>query len=129
VPLGYLLIQSNIREPRAKKIPLVQFIDFINKHWHLHVVVTLMDKDWSKINAFLDTIPDAKHQLCFWHALRAIKTCLSTLQHAPAHYNVKAAMAEFSWINELFVLIGQSTNPMSHTTFITAILHSHVLKY
>jgi hypothetical protein len=68
----------------------------------------LTDKDWSEINSFLATLPDAKHQLCYWHAIRAVKTRLAILQRAPAPYNVKAAKAEFNWIDESFVPVNQS---------------------
>jgi hypothetical protein len=108
LPLGYLLIQSNIGEPGAKEQFLSRFLSFIHDHWNLRIIFTLTDKDWSEINSFRATIPDAKHQLCYWHSVRAVKTRLSILRRAPGPYNAKAAKAEFSWINESFVPIKQS---------------------
>jgi hypothetical protein len=79
LPLGYLLIQSNIGKPGAKEQFLCRFLSFIHDHWNLQIIFTLTDKDWSEINSFCATIPDAKHQLCYWHSVQAIKTCLSIL--------------------------------------------------
>ena len=79
LPLGYLLIQSNIRELGAKEQFINRFISYIHDHWDLQIIFTLMDKDWSEINSFLATIPDAKHQLCYWHAIQAVKSRLSIL--------------------------------------------------
>ena len=67
----------------------------------------LTDKEWGEINAFIKKFPDAKHQLCFWHCLRAIKTHLLILHQAPAFYNVQEAKDEFHWIDEGFLPIGQ----------------------
>jgi hypothetical protein len=107
MPLGYLLIQSNGGEKGGKERYISQFLDYLKKTWDIRACFTLTDKDWSEIKAFLAKFPDAKHQLCFWHCLRAIKTRLSILRRAPAFYNVKEAMEEFSWIDELFVPVGQ----------------------
>ncbi|KAI0291349.1 hypothetical protein B0F90DRAFT_1649641 [Multifurca ochricompacta] len=114
LPLGYLLIQSNIGELGAKELFLSCFISYINNNWHLQIIFTLTDKDWLEINAFLAIIPGAKHQICYWHAIQAIKMHLSILQHAPAPYNVKVAKAEFSWIDKSFILVHQSSD-MVHT--------------
>ncbi|KAI9508960.1 hypothetical protein F5148DRAFT_1275487 [Russula earlei] len=69
LPLGYLLIQLNIGEPGAKEWFISHFISYINKHWHLQIIFTLINKNWSEINSFLAIIADAKHQLCYWHAI------------------------------------------------------------
>jgi hypothetical protein len=105
--LGYLLIQSNGGTTGAKERFLSEFLEYINVHWNLRVIITLTDKDWAEINAFLAKFPEAKHQLCFWHALRAIKRRLSFLRRAPAFYNVTLAVAEFDWIDPSFVPVSQ----------------------
>ena len=69
------------------------------------------DKDMSEINAFLDVFLTAKHQLCFWHCLRAIKTRLSILRRRPKFYDIKEAIMEFSWIDEDFVPCAQAEDP------------------
>jgi hypothetical protein len=89
---------------------LGEFIEFINIDWNLRIVAALSDKDWSEINAFLAKLPDSKLQLCFWHAVRAIKTRLSILRRAPAFYNVTEAVAEFDWIDRNFVPLSQCSD-------------------
>lgn len=74
-------------------------------------IITLTDKDFSEINAFLSVFPMAKHQLCFWHALRAVKTRLSILRRRPKFYDVKEAKMEFHFIDETFIPVGQSKDP------------------
>ena len=113
LPLGYLLIQSNIREPGAKEQFISCFISYIHDHWDLQIIFTLTDKDWSEINYFLATIPDAKHQLCYWHAIWAVKSHLSILWCAPGPYNVKVAKVKFDWIDESFIPINQSGDQVS----------------
>ena len=60
---------------------------------------TLSDKDWSEINAFRAVWPKAKHQLCFWHALRAVKQQLAKNKDTPAPYDPEEAQRQFSFIN------------------------------
>jgi hypothetical protein len=67
----------------------------------------LSDKEWQEINSFLAEHPEAKHQLCFWHCLRAIKKRLSILRRTPAFYRVDDAMREFLFIDKSFVPVGQ----------------------
>ena len=77
----------------------------------------LSDKDLSKINAFLCVFPQAKHQLCFWHCLHAVKTWLSILCQQPKHYDVLEAKKEFDWIDENFVPVAQSKNPQNASRY------------
>ncbi len=111
IPIGYILIQSNGGAEGVKQRYLEQFLDHFKTKWNIRALITLSDKDWSEINAFLKTFPEAKHQLCFWHALRAIKSRLSILRQTPTFYDAAAAHAEFHWIDKTFVPIGQSTQP------------------
>lgn len=109
LPLGYLLIQSNGNgAPGAKTKFVREFLAHMKKNWKLCPIITLSDKDWTEINALLEEFPDAKHQLCFWHALRAIKTRLATLRRMPAPYDVDAAQAAYHWIDRNFVPVAQS---------------------
>jgi hypothetical protein len=113
MPLGYLLIQSNGGEKGAKESYISQFLKHLKKTWDLRAYFTLTDKDQLKINAFSATFSEAKHQLCFWHCLRAIKKRLAILHRTPAFYNVKEAMEEFAWIDKLFVPIRQRSEESS----------------
>lgn len=82
----------------------------------------LTDKDWSEINAMGAIFPDAKHQLCFWHAIRALKQRLCKNKHTPAPYDAVAANREFSFIDVDFMPVSQQhpdapvsrTSPESH---------------
>lgn len=108
-PLGYLLVQSSPESaPGGKEQFLRQLLEHFKTVWKVRAIATLSDKDWSEINAFLAKYPEAKHQLCFWHALRAVKTRLSILRRVPAHYAVDMAHAEYNWIDKTFVPISQS---------------------
>ena len=77
IPLAFLLIRTS-KEARsgAKQAVLEQFLGQL-KARGVQPEFTLTDKDWSEINAMRATWPEAKHQLCFWHALRALKQRLA----------------------------------------------------
>ncbi|RDX42198.1 hypothetical protein OH76DRAFT_1314939, partial [Lentinus brumalis] len=111
LPLGFLLLRSSPEgEKGGKERFLTAFLTAVRDEWHIEAVFTLTDKDWSEINAFRATYPHAKHQLCYWHCLRAIKTRLSILRRMPAYYNAEEAHKEFSWIDEDFVPSQQRTD-------------------
>lgn len=97
--------------PGAKEQFLGDFLVYIRSTWGIRAIFTLTDKDWAEINAFLRAHPEAKHQLCFWHALRALKQRLAILRRRPAHYDVDKARSEFSWIDPTFVPVAQSQEP------------------
>ena len=87
---------------------------------------TLTDKDWSEINAMQAVWPDSKHQLCFWHGLRAVKQRLSKNKESPAPYNPEPVAREFSYIDKSFVPVGQRTD--SET--VGSLSHSYgLIKY
>ncbi len=68
---------------------------------------TLSDKNWSEIEAMRETWPDAQHQLCFWHALRALKQRLAKKSETPGPYDPAEAQREFSFITSIFVPLAQ----------------------
>ncbi|XP_006462497.1 hypothetical protein AGABI2DRAFT_119353 [Agaricus bisporus var. bisporus H97] len=107
-PLGYLLVTSTGGGlPGAKENYLSKVLLHLKNHWQLVPAFTHTDKDLSEINACRKIFPDAKHQLCFWHCLRAIRTRLSILRRRPKPYNVVEAVKEFDWIDPLFVPASQ----------------------
>ena len=71
------------------------------------LTVTHSDKDHCEINALAHVFPQAKHQLCYWHVLRAVRKRLSILHRQPAHYDVKAAIKCFPFISPTFLPIAQ----------------------
>jgi transposase-like protein len=95
-------------ERGAKADFIVEFLRYF-KQRAIKPAITLTDKDFSEINAFRATFPDAKHQLCFWHVLRAVKTRLSILRRRPAFYNVEDFINEFGEkVDKNFVPEGQN---------------------
>jgi MULE transposase domain len=113
-PLGYLLVQSPSADggtEGAKERLITRLLKHLRDRWNFKPSTTLSDKDWSEINAFLQVYPQAKHQLCFWHDLRAIKTRLATLRRKPAHYDVNEARREFVFIKPDFVPDAQADDP------------------
>ncbi|KAJ7198183.1 hypothetical protein GGX14DRAFT_623560, partial [Mycena pura] len=109
-PLGYLLIKSRKNsEAGGKQRYIAAVLAHLRDTWKICPIVTLTDKDWSEINACLEQFPDAKHQLCFWHFLKAIKRRLAVLRRQPAPYDYRAACREFNFIDPKFVPVGQAT--------------------
>jgi len=58
--------------------------------------------------------PGAKHQLCYWHVLRAIKKRLSVLRRQPAFYNATQAVSKFPFISHIFLPIAQRSQLPNH---------------
>ncbi|KAF7371939.1 Sister chromatid cohesion protein [Mycena venus] len=116
MPLGYLLIQSSSNAAAGGKERFIrQLLAHFRAVWKIKAIITLSDKEWSEINAFLAEYPEAKHQLCFWHALRALKKRLSILRRMPAHYDVALAHSEFTWIDKKFIPIAQCQDLQMNT--------------
>jgi hypothetical protein len=65
MPLGYLLQSSPQSGPGGKEKFLRQLLAHFRKVWKIRALLTLTDKDWAEINAFLAEYPDAKLMLCF----------------------------------------------------------------
>ena len=101
LPIGWCFMQSKSNEmPKAgsKEVALTMWLTHFHDYWKIDAKVTHSDKDRSEINAFSNVFPHAKHQLCFWHVLRAVKQWLAILHHQPAPYNATQATSEFSFI-------------------------------
>jgi hypothetical protein len=109
-PIGYLLIQSVENDPGGKEHLITDLLAHLRDKCGIRPIITLSDKDFSEINAFLQVFPWAKHQLCFWHCLRAVKTRLSILRRQPKHYDALEAKKEFDWIDKDFT---QSQHPQN----------------
>ncbi|KAG6825491.1 hypothetical protein H0H92_003572 [Tricholoma furcatifolium] len=124
-PLGYLLIRTDKNEPGGKERFITEFLNHFKNTWDLKPAFTLTDKDASEINACRAVFPSAKHQLCFWHALRAIKTRLSVLRRRPKHYHVLDAKKEYDWIDESFVPLGQSKE-LNPDTYVATKAMPHI---
>lgn len=92
----------------AKEEVLTRFLTSV-KDLGFSPEFTLTDKDWSEIDAMRAVWPEAQHQLCFWHALKAVKTHLAKNKTTPAQYNAQNAHAQFPFIQPTFVPAAQQT--------------------
>ncbi|KAJ3496485.1 hypothetical protein NLJ89_g10479 [Agrocybe chaxingu] len=100
----YSFQSSQSAKEGGKQRYIEELLEHFKSTWELAPIFTLTDKDFAEINVFLKKFPEAKHQLCFWHCLRAIKT---------------QAYKEFEWIDKNFVPLGQR-NRVTKTQMNTA---------
>ena len=107
--LGWCFIWLKGKTPKtgSKEAILTAWLKHFHHKWNIKAKVMHSDKDWSEINALACVFPEAKHQLCYWHVLRAIKKRLLILCHQPVHYDAKAAMNSFPFISPTFLPIAQ----------------------
>ncbi|KAI9064572.1 hypothetical protein FKP32DRAFT_1569691 [Trametes sanguinea] len=107
IPLAFMFIRTlDGAAAGAKQSMLERFLGAL-KDLGVKPEFTLSDKDWSEINAMRSVWPEAKHQLCFWHAVRALKQRLCKNKDTPAPYDAIAAKREFTFIEESFVPAAQ----------------------
>ena len=117
LPLSYLFITTEAgAPPLTKQTALIAWMSAI-KGLGIDPGFTLSDKDQSEINALKDVWPGAKHQLCLWHMLRALKRRLSKNDN-PNLYSASQAHSAFQEIDKSFVPLGQmSVNERVRTWF------------
>jgi hypothetical protein len=111
IPLSYFFISTTKAAVRgAKEAMLVKWLTSLKKRG-IHPEFILTDKDQSEINAVNSVWPNTKHQLCFWHALRAVKQWLCQNKTTPAFYDPKKVQEDpaFKFIDECFIPKGQYT--------------------
>ncbi|EIW59064.1 uncharacterized protein TRAVEDRAFT_19598 [Trametes versicolor FP-101664 SS1] len=107
IPLAFIFLRTTKDAAAgAKQAVLARFLERL-KELGIDPEFTLTDKDFSEINAMGATWKYAKHQLCFWHGLRAVKQRLCKNKHVPAPYNADAAHSEFSFIDPHFLPAAQ----------------------
>lgn len=122
IPLAFLYVQTTAEAaPGSKQAILDSFLSELKK-LGVNPEFTLSDKDWSEINAMRAVWPQAKHQLCFWHALRALKQRLAKVKETPKHYDVAYARQEFLYIKASFVPAAQQD---THTVWYSK-LNIHI---
>jgi len=106
LPLAYLFITTEANAVlHTKQKALVAWMQALSS-LGIDPRFTLSDKDQTEINALRQVWPEAKHQLCLWHILRAIKRRLS-LNEPPGSYNILEANDAFPDIDASFVPLGQ----------------------
>jgi hypothetical protein len=88
------------------------------KNLGIHPEFVLTDKDQSEINAVRTIWPNSKHQLCFWHALRAVKQRLAKNKSTPAFYDATSAAAIFNFIDPMFLPQAQQLDKSEVDSFL-----------
>ena len=121
IPLAFLLVSTSKKAPKGAKQAILQSFLGELKKLGVDPEYTDSDKDFSEINAMRLTWPNAKHQLCFWHGLRAIKTRFKQHKTTPAFYDVKAAREMFDFIDPLFLPVVQAARNGSVSSIIIII--------
>ena len=91
----------------------------------------LTDKDFSQINAAQSTWPDAKIQICLWHAKRALKKKLSDNELKNfSHHSLLNSHQQYDFIDTQWILSSISsttTISLNNVTFCPKNLRSEVL--
>ena len=106
LPISYLFITTEENSaPLTKQSALIAWMKAIHS-LGINPWFTLSDKDQSEINALKEVWPCAKHQLCLWHVLRALKRRLSQNEN-PGSYNALEAHRVFPDIDLAFLPLGQ----------------------
>ena len=111
LPLSYLFVVTSANAPpQTKEQVLVNWMSAL-KVRGISPEFTMSDKDQTEINALNQVWPTAKHQLCLWHVLRALKRRLANNREPPAFYASAEAHKRFPFIDPSFLPLGQmSTN-------------------
>ncbi|KDR66650.1 hypothetical protein GALMADRAFT_1359427 [Galerina marginata CBS 339.88] len=99
VPLGFCFTASTNGNATAgaKDRLLRSVIRFISSKCP-NIQFTLSDKDLTEINGFRTEIPQARHQLCYWHGVRYIEERLAE-DKPPASYSAIRAHGIFTFID------------------------------
>jgi hypothetical protein len=106
LPLSYLFITTERNAvPHTKQAALIAWMSAISS-LGINPQFVLSNKDQLEINALKHVWPQAKHQLCLWHILRALKRQLAQNEN-PGSYNALEAHDAFPVIDAAFVPLGQ----------------------
>jgi transposase-like protein len=99
LPVSFLFYENNGKAADgAKQRVLTSWYEAL-KRKGFDPEFTLSDKDDSEINAMRAVWPLAKHQLCLWHAIRALKRRLAKLKQGLSSYNAGEAHTLFDFID------------------------------
>ena len=81
-----MLFRSQKKNNGIRISILTNFFQELKKIGLKNIEYFLTDKDFSQINAAQSTWPNAKIQICLWHAKRALKKKLSDSEE-PQNFN------------------------------------------
>ncbi|KAG8900052.1 hypothetical protein FRC00_000052 [Tulasnella sp. 408] len=99
IPLGFIYTvgTDGTAKTGAKKRLLIDFLDFYRARCP-RITFTLTDKERAEVDAFRKVWPNAKHQCCYWHAIRYLETRLSE-NKPPGPYDPRVASRKFDFID------------------------------
>ena len=118
LPLSCLFITTEDTAPLTKQSALIAWMTAVCS-LGINPRFMMSDKDQCKINALTQVWLAAKHQLCLWHILRALKRRLSQ-NKTPGSYNAIEAHHVFPDIDLAFIPLEQmSTEKMVSTRWPT----------
>jgi hypothetical protein len=104
VPLAYCLLSTASSIAKEKQTrALTAFLSAIRNKYDLHPEVVHTDKDMAEVNAAHLVWPEAKHQLCWWHLRKAVRTRLAKNTLSTVPYHPFTAEQEFGFINIHFL--------------------------
>ena len=103
LPLGFIftMMTDGSAKKGAKECMLDCFLPWFVKGCP-NIKFTGSDKDPSEINSCHKQVPDAKHQLCYLHAIKYIEEHLSE-NKPPVTYNATHANCTFDFIDPTWV--------------------------
>ena len=103
LPFSFLFIDKCAPATTHAKQRILERWFTVLKNRGIDPEFTLSDKDKSEINALRTVWPNAKHQLCIWHVLRAIRRRLASRELDTTPYNAVAAHNLFNFIDVDFL--------------------------
>ena len=129
LPLSYLFVVTEAdAPPHTKETILVNWMESL-KLRGINPEFTLSDKDPSEINALGRVWSKAKHQLCLWHILRAVKHRLANNREAPAFYQSADAKQMFPFVDPAFLPLGQMSANGGKVRVLTSWIWPATLTY
>jgi hypothetical protein len=92
-PLAFLFIkvEKGAGAPNIKSQYIIAVLKHLVSKHQLKINTVHTDKDTTEINACCAALLNADHQLCFWHALKAVRQRLAVVRRSPALYNSQVA--------------------------------------
>lgn len=106
-PLSYCLLSTaSSIEINKRTQALTAWATKLRDVYDIHPEFDHTDKDMAEI-AMARTVWNAKHQLCSWHLLKAVRERLSQSKLATTPYRPLRAHAQFSFIDPTFTPPGQ----------------------
>ncbi|KIJ26521.1 hypothetical protein M422DRAFT_272397 [Sphaerobolus stellatus SS14] len=104
IPIAYcLLTTASAITPGKHKRALKSFMKSLCDEYNVHPKFVHTDKDIAEIKSAQAVWVSSKHQLCWWHVRKAVKTRLQLSKLSTSAYNIQIAHSEFSFIDLTFI--------------------------